>query len=841
MRMVIAVVALCLSALIASAALAADPVDAARGVLTRCFGPRAAEIRLESVPADQGRPVFEVEATNGIVTIRGSSGAALSRGAYTYLRAHDLAMFTWGGSRVALPNRWPDHPRERVVAPFRHLMQDNICTPGYTTAYYGWPEWERYLDVMALHGCNLTLAPLGGEAIWARVWKQFGVTEAELADFFTGPAFLPWHRMGNVNKHGGPLPASYLEQSVVLQKQLLARMRALGIEPVAPAFSGFVPGAFTRAQPNAQVLDMHAWCGFGGAYGSHMLHPLSPLYPAIGGAFIKEWQREFGDADFYQADSFNEMTVPVSGDRTNQLAQLAAFGDSVYSAIKAGDPDGTWVMMAWAFLNGYWTAENTQALLSKVPDDRMLILDLFCERHPQWSRLNAYFGKPWAFGVLPNFGGNSQYIGNLGYLARTLPALTNLAHRGNLSAFGYFPEGTENNEVIYELASDAIWSPRAVDVPTWLDSYARTRYGALPAAAAEAWTLLAESVYARGDGSVNQLFQRRPDGGSYGALWTGDQRIQRAADRLIEAAPALRDSPLFVNDAIEVSAQAIGMLVDQRLQIGQSLLKLGETNEAARCFADATGLLDGLDRLLASHTLWRLDRWVGFARAWGRTPAEQDYFEQDAKRQVTLWGVAGGAQLSEYAAKLWSGLVGGYYRGRWAAWSEARLGGTPFDQKTWEERWVTTPGTPRAAPWPDPLARAAALLATARSWDNDEVLRRARGTVAGAWKAGEMTESYADREWDVATQVPQAGRYTVRFHYTAGAHRLDIARVALWINGVEAAVDEHEGTTGIKHERNSYALELTSAPPAGAKVVLRARIKSAGGTDSNGELLIRKH
>ena len=41
MRIVIA-----LSALIASAALAADPVNSARGVLTRCFGPRAAEIRL---------------------------------------------------------------------------------------------------------------------------------------------------------------------------------------------------------------------------------------------------------------------------------------------------------------------------------------------------------------------------------------------------------------------------------------------------------------------------------------------------------------------------------------------------------------------------------------------------------------------------------------------------------------------------------------------------------------------------------------------------------------------------------------------------------------------------
>ena len=824
------------TALMASAALAEDPVESARGVLARSFGPRLAEFRLEVTPAEAGRPTYEIEAAAGRVTIRGSSGVALSRGAYAYLRAHDLAMYTWGGRQVQLPVRWPDHPRERVVCPFPHLMQDNICTPGYTTAYFGWPEWERYLDVMALHGYNLTMAPLGGEAIWARVWKQFGVTDAELADFFTGPAFLPWHRMGNVNKHGGPLPTAYLEQSVALEKKLLARMRELGIEPVAPAFSGFVPAGFKRARPDAQVLDMHPWCGFAGPYGSHMLHPLSPLYPEIGGAFIKEWQREFGNADFYQADSFNEMAVPVSGDRTNQLAQLAAFGDSVYSAIKAGDPDGTWVMMAWAFLSSFWTPENAKALLSKVPDDRMLILDLFCEKLPQWKRLDAYSGKPWVFGILPNFGGNSQYIGNLAYLARVLPALQRMEKGGNLAAFGYFPEGTENNEVLYELAADAIWSPKALDPLVWLQGYVRSRYGETSGPAQGAWGLLARGVYSRGDGSVNQLLQRRPEGASYGGSWSADEKMQSAADLLLGASPALGETPLYRNDAIEVAAQCVGTLIDQRLETARALLAADARDEAAACLSDATGMLGDLDRLLASHSLWRLDRWVGLAAAWGATPAEKEYFAQDARMQVTVWG---GPSLSEYAAKLWSGLVGGYYRGRWQAWGEAKLAGKPFDQAAWEAKWIQTPGSGAAEPWPDPIAAAQRMLATARGWDNTALLQRARGVPAGAWKSGEMTEAYAEREWNVAARVQQPGTYDVRFQYTSGSHRLDIARVALVVDGAEVAADEHEGTTGVKNERNRYVLELKAAPPAGAKVLLRARIKSAGGTDSNGEILIK--
>lgn len=807
-----------------------------RALLLRCFGPRAAELRLETIPAVSNCPVFEIEATNGVVTVRGSSGVALSRGAYTYLRAHDLALFSWGGERVELPARWPDHPHQRVASPFRHLLQDNICTFGYTTAFYGWPEWERYLDVMALHGYNLTMAPLGGEAIWARVWKQFGLTDAELADFFTGPAFLPWHRMGNVNKHDGPLPAAYLERSVALEKQILRRMRELGIAPIAPAFSGFVPAGFKRARPDAQVLDMHAWCGFGGPYGSHMLHPLSPLYPEIGGAFIKEWQKEFGNADFYQADSFNEMSVPVSGDRTNQLAQLAAFGDSVYSAIRAGDPDGTWVMMAWAFLSGFWTPDNAKALLSKVPDDHMLILDLFCESQPQWKKYDAFFGKPWVFSLIPNFGGNSQFVGHFPYLAQTVPTVAALPGRRRLEGFGYSPEGTENNEVIYELATDAAWSDHPLDLAKWLQGYGRSRYGTLPVPVREAWTLLAESVYANSDGSVNQQFQRRPDGGSYGALWAGDPRVLRAADLLLHEAPALKDNPLFANDAIEVAAQAIGMHVDHRLQAAAAAFDAGLTEEGARCAREATDMLGEMDRLLASHTLFRLDRWVDLARAWGRTPAEQDYFEQDAKRQVTVWG---GSSLSEYAAKMWSGLVGGYYRGRWAQWAEARGAGKPFDQGAWQERWITTPGNAAAQPFPDPLGRARELLATAGAWDNQAILLQAQGAAVGAWKSGEMTESYADHDWEVAASLQKSGAYAFQFKYTGGSHRLDIARAALLVNGTEAAADEHEGTTGVRNENNVYRLVLKSDVPAGAKVTLRTRIKSAGGTDSNGEVLMR--
>ena len=66
----------------------------------------------------------------------------------------------------------------------------NVCTYGYTTAFWNWDRWERELDWMALHGINMPLAMEGQEAIWQRVWKSFGITQAELDRYFTGPAYL---------------------------------------------------------------------------------------------------------------------------------------------------------------------------------------------------------------------------------------------------------------------------------------------------------------------------------------------------------------------------------------------------------------------------------------------------------------------------------------------------------------------------------------------------------------------------------------------------------------------------------------------------------------------------
>lgn len=54
---------------------------------------------------------------------------------------------------------------------------------------------------------------------------------------------------------------AWIDQQFALQKKIVARMVRLGITPILPAFPGFVPDAFARFRPDANVVRAPAWGG----------------------------------------------------------------------------------------------------------------------------------------------------------------------------------------------------------------------------------------------------------------------------------------------------------------------------------------------------------------------------------------------------------------------------------------------------------------------------------------------------------------------------------------------------------------------------------------------------
>lgn len=665
-------------------------------VISQFIGGRASEITFKKIPDDPehpGKMVFVIEAKDGNVAVSGNSAVAQLRGAYTYLKETCNSMITWGGQHVDIPNIWPDYSK-RVVAPYKYTLQDNVCVFGYTTPYFKWPQWQRYLDVMALHGYNMMYAPVGMEAIWRRVWMHMGFSNQELADFFTGPAYLPWHRMGNINKYSGPLPDDFFPQSINLQKKILEKMRTLGITPVAPAFAGFVPKKFKMKFPDAKVRDSDNWGGFKDSYATHILDPLSPYFSKIGKAFIKEWEKEFGKATFFFADPFNEMNPPLSSDHSEDAKQqdLARYGKAIYASIDQVEPGATWVKMGWVFVDEqFWTKDRAEAFLRDVPNDKMIIVDLNAESRPQWSRLDNFFGKQWIYSIIPNWGGTSQLGGTLAQYGKIIPEMKQQKNTKHLIGFGNSPEGTENNEAIYEIASDAAWLNKEIKLNQWITQYCEDRYGKVNQELIIAWQFLARGRYGKRVGHPVNKFQSSPDGSSiyYTKYDLGrDVYLDKALGIFLGQAEQFKNNELFVNDLIEIATYHFSALADEHVIELKKRVSQLDFKEANAEMQMVKKIVSNIDLILSGHTIYNIDRWVNLARAWGQNKGQKDYYEADAKRIITYWG----GSLSEYSARLWSGLVKNYYLARWEAWFNAKKEGKQFNTKAWEQHWVETPG-----------------------------------------------------------------------------------------------------------------------------------------------------
>lgn len=112
------------------------------------------------------------------------------------------------------------------------------------------------------------------------------------------------------------------------------------------------------------------------------------------------------------------------------------------------------------------------------------------------------------------------------------------------------------------------------------------------------------------------------------------------------------------------------------------------------------------------------------------------------------------------------------------------------------------------------------------------------GKEIGNWKAGAVTEDYAVATWDLTPHLSGVGKYDLLFDYTSGAHRLEIAWIEVVQGGRVLARIEQHGITGAFDENNVYRLDL--AKLGSGAVTLRASVKSDGGTDSNGVILLSK-
>ena len=681
-----------------------DKEQAALNVLNRMLGEEKASIFEFHFWESGIHDYYSVLVENGKVHVSGSSVTALTRGAYDYLRNSCQSIISWSGNNINIPKQLPE-VNKTVQSPFQYRYYMNTVTHGYTTPYWGWKRWEKELDWMAMHGMNMPLIAGAHEAILYRVFEKLGLNEQEILDYFSGPAHFPWNRMGNIGGWDGPPPASFFQKQIDLNHKMLNRMKELQMEPIVHAFAGFVPKGISCIYPNEKVREL-GWGGFDEKV--HILSPESDLFMKIGKMYIEEWESEFGKGKYYLADSFNEMDVPLDNDPEIARQELAAYGEVVYKPIREANPDAVWVMQGWTFpyhrdKEGrlFWTPERLNAMMSKIPDDKLLILDmaneynaLFWKIDYSWEMYKGFFGKQWIYSFIPNMGGKVPLNGVLEFYATAPKKALQYEDKGNLAGFGFAPEGIENNEVIYELLTDWGWQTNEINLDEWLEVYCKARYGAYPEKMKESWDLLRTSCFGTFTDHPRFRYQFRPGGRSRGSVHQSED-FEKAVQLFLECSDELQGSSLYVFDAIELGAQLLGIKVDEKLHEAQRANK----ELSYSIYQEAINQMNFIDRLLASHPNHKLENWVNLARNFGDTSEEKQYYESNAKRLNTTWG--GG--VNEYAARTWNGLIGTYYAPRWQVWLDAQKSGESFDMLKWEEEWIQSEYKNETVPFEDPL------------------------------------------------------------------------------------------------------------------------------------------
>ncbi|XP_064127129.1 alpha-N-acetylglucosaminidase isoform X5 [Loxodonta africana] len=543
---------------------------------------------------------------------------------------------------------------------------------------------------MALNGINLALAWSGQEAIWQRVYLALGLTQSEIDEYFTGPAFLAWGRMGNLHSWGGPLPRSWHLKQLYLQHRILDRMRSFGMIPVLPAFAGHVPKAVTRVFPQVNVTQMGSWGHFNCSYScSFLLAPGDPMFPIIGSLFLRELTTEFGTDHIYGADTFNEMQPPSS-----EPSYLAAATAAVYEAMITVDPDAVWLLQGWLFQHQpqFWGPAQVGAVLGAVPRGHLLVLDLFAETQPVYIRTASFQGQPFIWCMLHNFGGNHGLFGTLETVNQG-PAAARLFPNSTMVGTGMAPEGIGQNEVVYALMAELGWRKDPVpDLGAWVASFAARRYGGIHQDAETAWRLLLRSVYnCSGEscsGHNRSPLVKRPSLQMNTTVWYNRSDVFEAWRLLLATTPALAASPAFRYDLLDVTRQAAQELVSfyygevRTAYLNKELVHLLRAGGVL-----AYELLPALDEVLASDSRFLLGSWLEQARVAAVSEAEAHFFEQNSRYQLTLWGPVG--NILDYANKQLAGLVSDYYTPRWqlfvGALVESLVQDVPFQQRQFDE------------------------------------------------------------------------------------------------------------------------------------------------------------
>ncbi|MCM1108058.1 MAG: alpha-N-acetylglucosaminidase C-terminal domain-containing protein [Clostridium sp.] len=674
--------------LVGAVALRAADTDAVVRLLERIGGAGTAE-RFELVVdkslAENGKDVFVIAPGDGKPCIKGNTVLSLSTGVNWYLNHVAHVNLAWNQlttdlSSVALPV--PDREEKHVsTADYRYYL--NYCTFSYSMAFWTWERWEQEIDWMALRGINMPLALVGADVVWRNVLLELGYTDTEINDFVAGPGFQAWWLMNNMEGWGGPNKSWWYERQEKLAKNILTRMRELGMTPVLPGYSGMAPSNVS-SKLGWQVSDPGSWCYF---RRPAFIVPTSDNFTRMAELYYKHLEALMGVSPYYSMDPFHE------GGNTSGVDLPAAY-TAIQREMDKVNPDAKWVIQSW-------NENPRRECLQTIKPGKLVVLDLFSDGTPKWGN---YGEHEFVYCMLHNFGGR---VGMHGRLAKTMDGYHEAMQTkpACMKGVGATPEGIETNPVLYDALFELPWRSQCT-ADEWLAEYVKARYGTEGCTeAAEAWALLNRSAYncqTGQQGTTEPVICARPNltvnsvsTWSSARIYYDKEDIIQAAARLLKAKEQL-SGVNYRYDLVDVVRQAVTDRANGLLKQVKAAYDAGDKSDFQFKKDQFLQLILDQDRLLATCPEFRLGRWTQMARdvtdeAVGAS-GDKNWMEWNARTQITVWGPRSSANsggLHDYSNREWSGLLKDFHYERWKTYFDNLTAGTA--QPDWfavEEAWT---------------------------------------------------------------------------------------------------------------------------------------------------------
>lgn len=647
--------------------LAETDMGPAQAAVRRLLPDHSGQIKFTALTG--GKERFRVSGSAGGIEIEGSSPAVALTGLHWYLKYTCGAHISWSGSQLDLPKQLPapGSPYERnATVPHRFMLNDTH--DGYTAPYADWDHWERFIDVMALHGCNEVLVTTGSEGVYHRLLKDFGYSDTEARTWIPAPSHQPWWLLQNLSEYGGPVSAGLLERRTDLGRRIVNRLRELGMHAVLPGYFGTVPDDFSDRNPGGKTVPQGDWNGL---TRPAWLDPRTSVFRKVAAAYYAHQKELFGEIRHVKMDLLHE------GGKAGDVPVPDA-ARAVEKALQTALPGATWVILGWQ------KNPRRELLDSLVHKNRALVVDGLSDLEKITDREKDWGGVPYAFGTIPNFGGRTT-MGAKTHMWTDRFAEWRDKSGSKLVGTAYMPESTHRDPVAFELFSELAWRQEPVEREQWFSNYAKLRYGGDDEKARSAFATLRGTAYeiASTDGRPHDsIFAARPSlsarsGAHYATKGPSFDlaEFDPALTALLGVRESLRGSDAYRYDLADTARQALANR--SWLLIGQ--LKSAYEREDLAGFRKLSTLwlsLMGLSEEIAgTHTSFLLGPWLADARRMGgSSKAEQDQLELSARTLLTVWAdrpAADKGKLANYANRDWQGLIGDFHVPQWRAYLEA--------------------------------------------------------------------------------------------------------------------------------------------------------------------------